>query len=394
MYDTYASKNQKTKRERQTLAIYFLPDKQATIDASFFTYSVTGADFEDLYQESLDILTQLRKHVEKEGWDLSNDSRDFTSQLGTIGRAMYNLIFPEPVRQKIATFDQEAEKNRRGLRLLLVQPQDFKPCWEMLYMGENPEDIRPEFFWGARYPLGRNQWDAPSRPDIHLGEGLLTAIHEELGCSRREVGQIDELLAACTGKKLMWLEKLLPEKEMLGFTDIMRVLKENLDYGLIHFACHCEDFHSEGASKAKLLLTIHHQQLPISLRDLIAEPHGFCNDPFFFLNACETQTPAHPLQSLSFPTNLLKLKAGGVIATSCLIPDKFASVFAREFYRRLFQRSSRDQEQEEEELPEERNQYIAEVLMETRRYFLDECKNPLGLAYGLYGSAEQLFHFY
>jgi len=81
---------------------------------------------------------------------------------------------------------------------------------------------------------------------------------------------------------------------------------------------------------------------------------------------------------LGFPRAVLDFGAAGVIATACVIPDLFAGAFAKEFYRRLLARRI---------APATAN--IASVLMETRRHFLTEFENPLGLAYGLYAGSDQ-----
>lgn len=97
-----------------------------------------------------------------------------------------------------------------------------------------------------------------------------------------------------------------------------------------------------------------------------------------FLNACESATPLHLLQSMNFPNSLLNFGAGGVIATVCTIPDNFASAFASIFYKHLLEKTSTSMRAN-----------IGEALLETRRYFLQEYNNPLGLAYGLYAVSNQ-----
>ena len=63
-----------------------------------------------------------------------------------------------------------------------------------------------------------------------------------------------------------------------------------------------------------------------------------------------------------------------MVATLCPVPDLFAHEFAREFYGRLFQAGG----------AASRPRFLAEVLLATRRHFLKEYNNPLGLAYVLY----------
>jgi hypothetical protein len=84
------------------------------------------------------------------------------------------------------------------------------------------------------------------------------------------------------------------------------------------------------------------------------------------------------LETLNFPTGILNFGAGGVIATACIMPDNFASAFAREFYRYLWASSSPNGLAD-----------IGEALLKTRLHFLKKMNNPLGLAYGLYAASDQ-----
>jgi hypothetical protein len=65
-----------------------------------------------------------------------------------------------------------------------------------------------------------------------------------------------------------------------------------------------------------------------------------------------------------------------VIATLCSVPDHFAHAFAVKFYEFLFS-SSR-------EPGSDHFRYLAEALLATRRFFMEQYNNPLGLAYVLY----------
>jgi hypothetical protein len=58
------------------------------------------------------------------------------------------------------------------------------------------------------------------------------------------------------------------------------------------------------------------------------------------------------------------------------MPDVFAAPFAAEFYRRFFARSNGGPPG------------LGEALLATRRHFLENYNNPLGLAYTLYADGE------
>jgi hypothetical protein len=95
-----------------------------------------------------------------------------------------------------------------------------------------------------------------------------------------------------------------------------------------------------------------------------------------FLNACGTGQPNPSGEPPGFPGIWIGYGAVAVIATLCRMPDHFAQAFAVKFYEFLFPG--------EGEPGAGRPRYLAEALLATRRYFMKEYNNPLGLAYVLY----------
>jgi hypothetical protein len=75
---------------------------------------------------------------------------------------------------------------------------------------------------------------------------------------------------------------------------------------------------------------------------------------------------------------ILNRGALAVLATLCPVPDYFAHEFARHFYRQLFPADGGRKGV--------RPCFLAEALLATRRHFLDQYNNPLGLAYVLYAT--------
>ena len=96
------------------------------------------------------------------------------------------------------------------------------------------------------------------------------------------------------------------------------------------------------------------------------EPYHFPG--LVFLNACSTNRPASGV--LGFPQAWIDAGAAAVIATLCPVPDVFALAFAGHFYGLL--------------LGGDRDVHVADALLATRRHFMKEYNNPLGLAYVLY----------
>lgn len=336
------------------------------------------------------ILDGLRKLVQQQGTDLtgidlSEEPHDYLSQLRTTGRAAYMKFLPPDARKYIEDKDAEAIRDNQRLLLNITSEPELPLFWSMLYSGEPGGTVQTDRFWGFRYPLGHMYLLDSSVliEKISTGNGILSAIHEDLLFSRQEVEQLAKLVAHASehcGIKitLQLLEQLIPLNNLTEDTFLDLLTAEDFGFGVIHFACHCEHL-TVPVSRSQLLLKMQTKPLNITLKQLMGrqEP-GFQHHPFIFLNACESETVGDLLGTTRFPTELLNLKAGGVIATACIIPDNFASEFAHEFYRLLLLR-----------LGTGLSASLADVLWETKRHFLDRYNNPLGLAYNLHALASQ-----
>ena len=104
------------------------------------------------------------------------------------------------------------------------------------------------------------------------------------------------------------------------------------------------------------------------LRDLRAETVRLNRNPIVILNMCQS-AQILPGISESFVSFFLDRKARSVIGTECPITNEFAHPFSRQLFNELLKG-----------LP------IGEALRRTRRYFIKK-RNPLALAYTLFGSA-------
>jgi len=369
------------KRNRRTLQIMLYPNiGNISVELKQFQKSFDQGDIEDFNQQFVEILEELRLDVQERDVDLRNYNHDYLARLRTVGCAAFNKLFPKEARQHILGL--EVKEHDRGLRLTFITPPAFPLLWEMLYAGNPLGEIDPFQFWGFQYPLGRVYWDIDPTDCICLREGVVSAIHDKLKLSLKEVEHLEgHILRLCKAHSLTFtmqlLEKAIPFKSLTSEQLITHF--RDFRFGLIHFACHCDNPQDVGATQACLILTFHGVELKLSLLNILAcEDFGFINQPLVFLNACESGTHGHLLQTISFPNNMLRFGAGGVIATACTMPDNFASAFAAEFYRRLF-----------EKLETNWSVNIGETLLETRLHFLREYNNPLGLAYGLYAVSDQ-----
>jgi hypothetical protein len=106
--------------------------------------------------------------------------------------------------------------------------------------------------------------------------------------------------------------------------------------------------------------------------DLLDEVEELSSQPFVFLNMCESAEILPFLQE-NFVSLFLDKKARAVLGTECPMTVNFAHPFSRIFLWELF-----------------RGEPLANALRTARRQFLDR-KNPLGLAYTLYGSGTLRF---
>jgi hypothetical protein len=386
---------QPRKRARSIIAIDDFENDLLIINGKRFFKSFAEGDLKNFNKRFVAILEKLRKDVQKGGLELSAEKRDtYLENLHEIGLAAYNKIFDEQAQARIDKLEEEARG--RGLRMTLRTPTQKAFCWEMLYAGE-PFELAPERFWGFRYPIGRAYWDIEAPDRIRLQAGLFSAIHGMLDRSRQEVQQLAQQVGeACKrwglNLNLKLLDQEIPAEQLSKERLINFFHSEEFRYGIIHFACHCDNPKSVGATEAYLSFTSSGTELTLYLETLLAaRKYGFIHQPFVFLNACGSATPGHLLQTVSFPSEILAFGAGGVIATACTLPDSFASAFGAEFYRRLLRLA------EQNSTPATNSQSdfisqpadIGEALLQTRLHFLHQYNNPLGLAYGLYAVSNQ-----
>jgi hypothetical protein len=95
--------------------------------------------------------------------------------------------------------------------------------------------------------------------------------------------------------------------------------------------------------------------------------------PLVFLNGCETGTAGNVATgALNFPSTFLDMGARGVIATEAPVWPAFAYDFGSSMMNAL----------------KGSNQPVSQVLLQTRKDFLEKNHNPLGLLYTYYGGVD------
>ena len=174
------------------------------------------------------------------------------------------------------------------------------------------------------------------------------------------------------------------------------------NYGLIHFAGHCypsrEESDPRNTQKRRLELSVAGRQIiipPGYITNVLkrrASPEEWKPEddgPFVFLNACASGKKDKVEQFPDLPAEWIEWQgAKAVIATICDVPDIFAFAFALKLYDVLFTALAESQRKALEGGAEGvsimPDLYVAEALLKTRRYFMEQFNNPMGLAYELY----------
>lgn len=352
-------------------------------------------------------------------------SRDLVEVFKAIG------FLREGVAEEPAlTFEESAEEGGSSSAPIL---------WEMFYEGKQSGEVDWNKFWGFRIPIAH--WVDEIRTEvILLNHGMFSAISDELDFAGREIelltqrlkqikfglsaSNLGEILKKRVDEHLRGILHMDPEQlaawweacpargghsdtwlcrffEQLSEDPALREFKSKdwkkqalayifkdsgTLYDLIHFACHCEP-HQGTEFLSRLDMKV--AGAPISLEvgfmaDLRRQETWNLEDPgpLVFLNACSSaqQGPSH--EPPGFPVHWIECQGAlAVVATLCPVPDYFAHAFASKFYDTLLEgiSSSRDS-------TPSRNCYLAEALLATKRYFMDEYNNPLGLAYVLYAN--------
>ncbi|MFO1432829.1 MAG: CHAT domain-containing protein [Candidatus Competibacteraceae bacterium] len=378
-----------TSRKERLSLTFILDEDRLFVGTIPYTWSVIASgDVETSNENLVNILDCLRRDVQQCGIKLTNQQcNDYLQQLSETGAAAFNKFLPLEAQKQISNFEDE-QAHEQGLSLVFLDiassPRSF--LWELLYAGDPLKNPDPSQFWGFRYRLGRTYAGIHWYDNFHLRKGIFSAIHDNLAASKDEIRCLEEeVIPQCNrlylrGIAVKCVEDCLDNEAVSTNSFIQFLVNDAFEYGIVHFACHCDNPQNTNIDHASLSITSHGKEIEISIEKLtgLKGRYRFWHQPFFFLNACESATPGHRMHKLSFPTCILNLGASGVIATACVMPDNFASAFGTEFYRCLLNKPSFTD-----------SVYVGEALLETRLHFLNEYNNPLGLAYGLYATANQ-----
>lgn len=254
--------------------------------------------------------------------------------------------------------------------------------WEVLYAGDNYQDANPEMFWGLRYTPARIL--TPEK-DISrfLAErtmplDMIFCLHHRLReAHHSELPQIQNLILGIKNSRCSLLSAVGKLTQVESGENLLDYLID-ANHNILHFACHCQPEEQEIDTLLFSLSKEDPDSEPIIIKlgsisfILATQDKQFQCQPLVFLNACQSAGGADALRkTFNLPQMFIKRGAEAVIATACPVPDRFAAAFAKQFYTFFIQK----------------HMTIGEALQATRKYFIEEYNNPLGLAYGLYSPA-------
>lgn len=258
--------------------------------------------------------------------------------------------------------------------------------WEVLYDADDYEHPDPRGFWGLRLAPARvlDRLDVWSHvAEQPLPSDMLFCLHAKLReAHEHERPWIEKAVCASAQDRFALLSGGLLGGDRLSGRRLLRYL-DGAGHTMVHFACHCRTGGGgNDVLEVSVLADANGDDASLIEVETYAfkdddEQGGFLCKPLVFLNACQSAGRPDLLRNvLNLPRSFVERGAGAVVGTACPVPDLFAAQFARAFYERFLGAT------EEGWRPA-----IAEALRETRRHFVEEHSNPLGLAYGLYSPA-------
>lgn len=210
---------------------------------------------------------------------------------------------------------------------------------DALHYGRAGSGFDVERFLGSRAPLihaPRPDKEEREADDAAPSVGLLGSTRVT-SVSRRDEASIfavfEDLGAACTTREDTPLLGL--DREPMAVADLASLVRALGQLRSVwHVTSHMESF----AGQHYFVLDNGLEVRPDFFSPHQKEARPLVGEPLVFLNICASAAPGVIADS-NFPDNLHLMQAGGVIATHCLVNERFATEFARRFYRHAFSRA-------------------------------------------------------
>ncbi len=348
--------------------------------------------------EVLKSFTKLRQAInESKSLDLDKQvCQEQLVELAKWGGRTYRKFFDDEARQ-VLTSRFQMMGTETPAPTFISEKAPFP--WDVLYKGDRYQDGDPEMFWGLGYSpariltLGKDV--SQHVREQTLPSDMLFCLHHYLRQTHEQEWPAIERLVRATRQDRFRLLGPLGGLTKIHDGEALLEYLDQANHNMLHFACHCQQY--DAGSDALLVSLINDEGVEGDLPVIQLETYTFDDfeghfqrQPLVFLNACQSAGGGDELRKeFSLPHAFIKRGAAAIIATACLVPDRFAAAFARQFYKFFLHGKEIiiTDEQTGEERKQLRPMTIGEALTETRWYFLKEHNNPLGLAYGLYSPA-------
>jgi hypothetical protein len=331
---------------------------------------VSEQDLRGLNQQLREVLQVLANllsdqiHIERNeiGAESYDDALD---RLARRGNATFKTLFPDAADQRYLI---EALASPDGANLEIGTDSFFLP-WELLYDSYDPATVDFKSFWGFRHRIVRSLTEPRDQPAALLADGerprvilfanpgLQSVVEEEVPFLARLDQEKRIELHDGQGEALLARDGISDRERRGRFFEYSRSQPGDLT----HFACHA--LGAESSFESYLELS---DDFRLHIEDMLVENYQLAGAPLVLLNACGTGV-RDPLKTCDFVRRFLASGGRGVVATECDVPDLFASTFIQRLYDRLLQ-----------------GEPVASALFESRRSFLAENGNPLGLMYSAY----------
>jgi len=365
--------------------------------------TMTTKDIEDLLVRIRDFWTDLviTNYADSLTVTRTTFGKHLTS-LRELGMQAWTLLFGaryaarEGASETIGELLKEMELKEGALIQITKSPRDFIFPWSILHPPvADSEPVDPLQFWGARYQI-EQVIDGPKN-DLLTDEPINIAFVLDSGFGNSQ-GQ-ETLLQnyqATSHERLLVTQPISDEKTL--FQELSRTPSAHLLY------CYCHGYAPAGSNilrrdgvklmqeriedlkpdtperqalETLLVLTARMRDeswmyigaAEITENRLKRQNFFERRRPIVFLNMCQS-ADLFPSMSSGLVRVFLDHNASAVLGTECPMTAVFASAFAEEVFNSLF--SGDD---------------IGTALWKSRRHFLNQLRNPLGLAYTLYGRA-------
>ncbi len=258
------------------------------------------------------------------------------------------------------------ESKRDDFTTLQVVSKGFPVPWALMYLTEDYAHTPPSWdnFIGMRCVVEQVPMlqitTAPPDPRIESSPDLTVRALFNDG--------IDQTMASrpVAAQRSYWEGRGVRLTEGTSADDlIQQALATTASDKVLYFYCHAEAS-SQDPAEARLILTGSQSVSLGQLQVFAPWSDALSGHPLVFINACESGELT-PIFYDGFVPYFLAKGARGVIGTETKTPGLFASEWAKAFFDDLFTGKA-----------------LGKVVLDQRRRFLVEHRNPLGLLYGVH----------